>query len=170
MPGLKTCAAAAGITVALLVPGGLSIAQFTGHDRLADCASCHGGSGNGTAVVTVARRYLGVPYVWGGTNPATGLDCSGFTQRVYRDLGVQLPRTAAEQAHAGTAVHGLGKARAGDLLFWANDDGTVHHVAIYLGGGRLVEAPQAGQDVSERAVYDREHLVAIRRIQLKGEK
>jgi cell wall-associated NlpC family hydrolase len=167
MPGFKTCAAAAGIGVALLVPGGLNIAQLTGHDRLPDCATCHSGGRNGTTVVTAARRYLGVPYVWGGTDPATGLDCSGFTRRVYRDLGVQLPRTAAEQQHAGTAVHGgLKNARPGDLLFWVYPDGG-HHVAIYEGGGRLIEAPQRGVPVSERNVYS--GVIAIRRISIKGE-
>ncbi len=134
-----------------------AVAKLTAHAP-ARCSTCHS---SGDAVVAQARKYLGVPYVWGGET-RSGMDCSGLTQRVYADLGVELPRTAAEQQHAGRPVHGgIGKARPGDLLFWAYPDGD-HHVAIYEGGGRLIEAPQPGQDVSERDVYS--GVIAIRRI------
>ena len=72
--------------------------------------------GAGEQVVADAKRYLGVPYVWGGTDPAKGLDCSGLVQRVYADLGVDLPRVAADQARAGQPVASLADARPGDLL------------------------------------------------------
>jgi cell wall-associated NlpC family hydrolase len=131
----------------------------------ARCTTCHSG---GNAVVAQARKYLGVPYVWGGTTRA-GLDCSGLTQRVYADLGTDLPRTAAEQQYAGTAVHGLRNARRGDLLFYEPDSsGAAHHVAIYEGNGRLIEAPQPGVPVSERDVYS--GVIAIRHIPIKGER
>src|SRR4051794_4382059 len=58
----------------------------------------------GQSAVASAEKYLGVPYVWGGTDPATGLDCSGLVQRAYADLGVDLPRVAADQARQGTPV------------------------------------------------------------------
>ena len=123
------------------------------------CASCHS---DGNAIVRDARRYLGVPYVWGGESRA-GMDCSGFTQRVYADLGVQLPRTAAEQQHVGTPVRDLAHARPGDLLFYEPDEsGVAHHVAIYEDDGRLIEAPRPGMTVSQRDVYD--GVMAIRRI------
>src|SRR5947209_7152168 len=61
----------------------------------------------GQSVVDDASRYLGVPYVWGGTDPSTGLDCSGLVQRTYGDLGVSLPRVAADQAKMGTPVASL---------------------------------------------------------------
>jgi cell wall-associated NlpC family hydrolase len=157
--------AAAGLLAAALV------ATPASRDAVARvrCVSCHNSSTGGARAVTDARRYLGVPYVWGGTDPATGLDCSGFTQRVYADLGVQLPRNSGEQAHAGKPVHGgLKNARPGDLLFWAYPSGTVHHVAIYEGNGRVIEAPQAGENVSERDVYS--GVIAIRRIQIGGTK
>lgn len=130
----------------------------------ARCTTCHS---NGSAVVAQARKYLGVPYMWGGTTRA-GLDCSGLTQRVWRDLGGDLPRTAAEQQHAGQPVHGgIKHAKPGDLLFWAYPDGD-HHVAIYEGSGRLIEAPQPGVPVSERKVYS--GVIAIRRVPIEGEK
>jgi cell wall-associated NlpC family hydrolase len=167
--------AVAGLAVASLLvttPAGRDAVASVIHSTrtvsgLQDCTACHSTGSQDQRVVTVARRYLGVPYVWGGETRA-GMDCSGFTQRVYRDLGVQLPRTAAEQQHAGTAVHGgIKNARPGDLLFWVYPDGG-HHVAIYEGGGRLIEAPQAGVPVSERKVYS--GVIAIRRIPIKGEK
>jgi len=61
-----------------------------------------GGAATGNDVVAVAKKYIGVPYVWGGTNPASGMDCSGFTQRVFKDLGVELPRVVSDQMRQGT--------------------------------------------------------------------
>ena len=81
---------------------------------------------SGDAVVTEARKYLGVPYVWGGTDPKSGLDCSGLVQLVYKNLGVDLPRVSWQQAKAGTEVTGgLANARPGDILAFGSP---VHHV------------------------------------------
>ena len=110
-------------------------------------------------VVADARRYLGVPYVWGGTDPATGLDCSGLVQRVYADLGVSLPRHSTEQARAGTAVPDLAAARPGDILAFGHP---VDHVAIYLGNGQMIAAPEPGDRVKVQQVYTTP--TAIRRI------
>ena len=102
------------------------------------------GSGSpttGDQVVADAQKYLGVPYVWGGTDPATGLDCSGLVQRVYADLGVTLPRVSQDQAHAGTAVASLAQARPGDLVAFGNP---ATHIGIYVGNGMMVEAPRPG--------------------------
>src|SRR4051812_32988521 len=68
------------------------------------------GTAKGDAVVEGARKYLGVPYVWGGTDPAKGLDCSGLVQKVYGELGYDLPRVSHDQAKAGTAVASLADA------------------------------------------------------------
>lgn len=103
-----------------------------------------GGAGRGEAVVAAAKRYLGVPYRWGGTNPATGLDCSGFVQRAFADLGVPLPRVSVDQARQGTKVASLAEAQPGDLVFRR---GSPNHIGIYLGDGRFVHAPRTGDVV-----------------------
>lgn len=104
-----------------------------------------------------ARTYLGVPYVWGGET-SRGLDCSGLVQRSLADLGVDIKRTAAQQGTEGRAVATMDDALPGDLLIF--DGGT--HVGIYLGDGRMIDAPYAGRNVTERDVY--ETPTAIRRI------
>jgi cell wall-associated NlpC family hydrolase len=104
----------------------------------------------GPQVVDDAMQYLGVPYQWGGTDPATGLDCSGLVQRVFADLGVSVPRTSQEQATIGTPVASLADAQAGDLVFFPGSDGTAAspgHVGIYLGNGKMIDAPYTGADV-----------------------
>lgn len=113
----------------------------------------------GTAVVDTAKRYLGTPYVFGGTNPESGLDCSGLVQRVYADLGVKLPRLAKDQARQGTAVADLAHARPGDLLAFGRP---ASHIGIYLGDDRMIAAPHAGDVVKVQPVY--ETPSAIRRI------
>ncbi len=109
-----------------------------------------------SSVVDVARRYLGVPYVFGGTNPATGLDCSGLVQLVYRQVGVQLPRTAQLQFNA-TARVGDDRLQPGDLVFFArtypDPNDWVTHVGIYIGGGQQINAPTTGQVVSIQPVF-----------------
>ncbi len=117
------------------------------------------GTPTGSDVVADAKKYLGVPYVWGGTDPAKGLDCSGLVQRVYADLGITLPRLADQQATAGSAVPGLAQARPGDLLAF---NSPVNHIAIYLGDGKMIAAPKAGDHVKVQNVY--QTPTAIRRI------
>jgi peptidoglycan DL-endopeptidase CwlO len=118
-----------------------------------------GGSTSGADVVAEARKYLGVPYVWGGTDPQKGLDCSGLVQLVYKNLGVDLPRVSRDQAREGTAVPSLDEAQPGDLLAFGSP---VHHIAIYAGGGQMIEAPRPGLDVRVTDVY--ETPTAIRRV------
>jgi hypothetical protein len=105
-------------------------------------------------VVAEARKYLGVPYLWGGTDPATGLDCSGFVQLVYGNLGVDLPRVSSQQATAGRAVASLASARPGDLVFFDHDSSRsgIDHVGIYIGDGKMIAAPQPGESVEVQDV------------------
>jgi peptidoglycan DL-endopeptidase CwlO len=116
--------------------------------------------GGGDAVVADATRYLGVPYRWGGTDPARGLDCSGLVQRVYRDLGVALPRTSAEQARSGRPVASLADARPGDLVAFGEP---VDHIGIYAGDGRMIVAPHTGTVVQWQTIAPRTPS-AIRRV------
>jgi hypothetical protein len=96
-------------------------------------------------VIFSAMQQVGVPYAWGGSTPS-GFDCSGLVQYVFRNAGFALPRTAAEQLDAASALP-LSEAVPGDLLFF-RDRGTTSHVAIYLGDGRFVHAPRTGRNVS----------------------
>ena len=93
-----------------------------------------------TQTVNYALKFVGGRYVWGGTNPNTGADCSGFVQYVMRNVaGVSLPRTSREQARTGTSIKSS-EMRPGDLIFYANKSGTVNHVAMYIGNGQIVHA------------------------------
>ncbi len=91
-------------------------------------------------VVNYGLKFVGGRYVWGGTNPNTGADCSGFVQYVMRNAaGISLPRTSREQAKVGRAVNSS-EMLPGDLIFYANSGGTVNHVAMYIGNGQVVHA------------------------------
>jgi peptidoglycan DL-endopeptidase CwlO len=106
------------------------------------------------SAVNAARTTLGDPYQWGATGPTT-YDCSGLTQWAYAQGGVTLPRTSREQWFSGTHPS-LDQLLPGDLLFWATnpvDPSSIHHVAIYLGGGYMIEAPHTGAVVHVTAVY-----------------
>jgi soluble lytic murein transglycosylase-like protein len=102
-------------------------------------------------VVDAAKKYLGTPYVFGGTDPAKGLDCSALVQRAYQDLGIDLPRSSQEQAKAGTRVDSLKDARPGDILAF---NSPVDHVAIYLGDNKMIAAPKPGDQVKIQSVYE----------------
>lgn len=91
-------------------------------------------------VVNYALQFVGGRYVWGGTDPHTGADCSGFVQYVLRNVaGVSLPRTSREQAKTGRAIKSS-EMRPGDLIFYTNTSGVVNHVAMYIGNGQVVHA------------------------------
>ena len=98
-----------------------------------------------SAAVTIARRYLGVPYVWGGASPA-GFDCSGLVMCVFAKLGISLPHNAAMQFADCTPVPRR-SLTAGDLVFFGSSPATIHHVGIYVGDGVMIDAPYTGVDV-----------------------
>jgi peptidoglycan DL-endopeptidase CwlO len=103
-----------------------------------------------SSVVAVASRYLGVPYLYGGSSPR-GFDCSGFTEYVYGVLGISLPRTAQQQYNATTHVS-RSSARPGDLVFFFSG-GMVTHVGIYIGGNMMIAAPHTGDVVKKQTIY-----------------
>jgi peptidoglycan DL-endopeptidase CwlO len=94
-------------------------------------------------IVRFARRYLGVRYVYGGTSPRSGFDCSGFTRFVYAHFGIALPHYSGAQFTMGHRVSERGL-RPGDLVFF---DG-LGHVGLYIGSGRFIHAPHTGSRVS----------------------
>ncbi|MER7751036.1 C40 family peptidase [Kitasatospora sp. NPDC097643] len=104
-------------------------------------------AGSREAAVDFALAQLGKPYVWGGDGPS-GFDCSGLVQQAYERSGISLPRVADDQYAASTPI-GAGQLRRGDLVFWSDSGRAsgIHHVGIYLGGGRFVEAPRPGRTV-----------------------
>ncbi len=108
------------------------------------------GSGPITAsartLLQLAYQYLGVPYRYGGTS-ANGIDCSAFVQRCFRQMGIDLPRTAAEQSRVGMPV-GPSQLQAGDRLYFANGDGRVVHTGIYIQNGYFIHASASTHKVS----------------------
>jgi cell wall-associated NlpC family hydrolase len=95
----------------------------------------------GERAVAIARRWIGVPYRWGGASPS-GFDCSGLVMAAYARLGIALPHNAAALWGIGRPV-ARARLRPGDLLFFAG----LGHVAMYVGSGRIIHAPQTGDHV-----------------------
>lgn len=98
-------------------------------------------------VVQVAKQQIGIPYVWGGTDPSTGFDCSGLVQYVYKKaVNMNLPRVTTDQQNMGSAVPvSKSQLQKGDLLFYGYPNS--YHVAIYAGDGYLIQAPKPGETV-----------------------
>jgi cell wall-associated NlpC family hydrolase len=108
------------------------------------------GAAKGSSVLAVAARYLGVPYVYGGTTPI-GWDCSGATGYIFRQLGVDLPRTANQQMLASKRIS-RSEARAGDLVFMVSG-GAAYHVGIYAGNNVMYDAQRTGKRFTKREIY-----------------
>jgi cell wall-associated NlpC family hydrolase len=94
-----------------------------------------------------------VPYVWGGETPGVGFDCSGLTQWAWGQAGVGIPRTAQAQYDAITHVS-LSDLEPGDLLFWNDGTSSIQHVAMYVGGGTVIQAPETGENVSYASIWN----------------
>ena len=133
-----------------------------------DSTSCSAGASNSTSssrgseVLAYAMKFLGYPYVYGGSSPS-GFDCSGFTSYVYKHFGVSLSRTAAGQYSNGTAVS-RANLQVGDLVMFGSP---INHVGIYAGGGRIVHAANPSRGVTTDTInsgYYNTHYVGARRI------
>jgi len=106
----------------------------------------------GNEIAMRALALLGSPYKYGGSGPAA-FDCSGLVQFVHEEIGVAVPRTAADQYKAAVPVK-LDELRPGDLLFFRIGGKRISHVAIYTGAGRFIHAPQSGRPVELRTLDD----------------
>ncbi len=115
----------------------------------------NGGSGRGaSAAINFALSQLGDMYLWGGTGPSRW-DCSGLMMGAWKRAGIQLPHYSVAQ-YEQTKHIDEDELRPGDLIFWSidpDDPGTIHHVAMYLGGGRMIHAPRSGKPVQIQSVY-----------------
>jgi cell wall-associated NlpC family hydrolase len=140
-----------------------SAAGLTGTSSTGSAWGTSAGTASEAAVVAEAQKYLGVPYLWGGTDPSKGLDCSGFTQLVFGNLGIDLPRVSSQQATAGRPVASLADARPGDLVFFDHSSSRagIDHVGIYVGNGKMIAAPQPGESVK---IQDVGSPTVIRRV------
>jgi cell wall-associated NlpC family hydrolase/SLT domain-containing protein len=133
-------------------PGGASAASggsggtSSGSSSASPATGTQGAGKTAAAVIAIAMKYLGTPYKWGGSSPASGFDCSGLLQYSFKQIGVSIPRTSQEQQKIGTQVK-LTEVRAGDLMFVGRP---AHHVVMCLGNGKCIEAPHTGANVRVR--------------------
>lgn len=127
------------------------------------CAAKHD-IGLGMEVAKTAHKYIGLPYVYGGRSPK-GFDCSGLVWYVYKQHGIELPSSSAAQAKFGKKMS-RGDMIPGDLVFFQTK-GRIHHVGLYVGGGKMIHAPGKGKrvvkaDLDEK--YYQRHFASVRRV------
>lgn len=122
-----------------------------------DVHAPHGGM-LGPQAVAIAKRYLGIPYVWGGSTPTGGFDCSGLVMYVYRQLGITLDHYAAWQFLEGTRVSPA-ELQPGDLVFFEPKSDGPGHVGIYVGDGKMINAPHTGDVVRIASIQGRSGYV-----------
>lgn len=152
---------------AMNVPNPSTVAQAAlPDDTSLPATAVHSTGEQGEAVTDYALQFLGTPYVWGGEDLEKGADCSGFTQSVFKEFGVDLSRTAYRQSKQGVAVD-VEDLQPGDLLcFKTADYAPVTHAAIYLGDGKFVHASSSKGKVTVSTLNSwwKDHLVTARRV------
>ncbi|AHF07122.1 C40 family peptidase [Desulfitobacterium metallireducens] len=117
-----------------------------------------------TAIIATAKKYIGIKYVWGGTTPS-GFDCSGFTQYVFAQHGITLPRVSRDQYNTGRGVS-LNSLQPGDLIFFSLDeDKVIDHVGIYTGNGQFINASSSkGVTIYSLGSYWNSHFIGATRV------
>ena len=118
------------------------------------------------SMIEFAAQFVGNPYVWGGTSLTEGADCSGFVQSIYKQYGYDIPRVSRDQAEYGTAIP-VEDALPGDLIFYANN-GYIHHVVMYAGGGKTIEAMSTDTGIVQADVNKNEAVWAVRILKDNG--
>lgn len=111
-------------------------------------------------MIQYACQFVGNRYVWGGTSLTNGVDCSGFTMRIYEKYGVYLPHSSRAQANCGTRVNSS-EARPGDLFFYGSGKG-INHVAMYIGNGQVVHASSAKTGIKISNAFYRTPVCVVR--------
>ena len=106
-----------------------------------------------SALIADAKRFLGSPYLWAGTSGIM-VDCSGFTRLVYSAHGKRIPRDGAPQRSVGKRIWRRSALRGGDLIFFRNSAGRIHHIGMYVGGGNMIHAPRTGKRVSTVSIWN----------------
>ena len=138
-------------------PGGQDGGAAAGQDRASGAAAkatgTVGAGKTASNVVAIAKKYLGIPYHYGGTTPQQGFDCSGLTQYVFAQVGISLPRVSQAQQTAGKPVNKK-DAQPGDLVFFGGNakSGGAHHVAMLVSSSQIIEAAHTGTNVRIRSV------------------
>ncbi len=118
-----------------------------------------------SAIIRTAMKYAGVPYVYGGTSPVSGMDCSAFVQAVFREYGVKLPRTARQQAQVGASVP-YDQLQPGDRLYFACKNPYPDHCGIYAGNGYFIHCAASRRGIAIDSLasdFYARTLVAVRR-------
>lgn len=129
--------------------------QNNGSSSVTYPTNANNNSSIASAIVADSYKYLGVKYVYGGSSPS-GFDCSGFTQYLFKQYGISLPRSAAGQLYGGQKVNGLAEAQPGDIICYAG------HVALYIGNNQVIHAPYTGTVVRIQDV-NMMKIIGIRR-------
>lgn len=127
-------------------------------------ASSSGNNLKAAAIISTAKKYIGVKYVWGGTTPS-GFDCSGYTQYVFAQQGISLPRVSRDQYARGTSVS-FENLKTGDLVFFSLDgDQVIDHVGIFVGDGQFINASSSkGVTIYPMSSYWKSHYIGATRI------
>jgi cell wall-associated NlpC family hydrolase len=122
--------------------------------------SINRGNYSNDAIISYASTFLGTPYVWGGSSPSSGFDCSGFVQYVYNHFGISVGRTTYDQIKDGVEVS-ENNLQPGDIIFFGTYSNP-YHEGIYVGNGMFIEAPRTGESVKISPLSGRDYLTARR--------
>lgn len=159
LAGARTATTSGSLSTQSLSTQSLSTQSLLASSFASFTSASASGSTAGNAVVSQGMKHLGTPYLWGGTNPDVGLDCSALVQHAYRDIGVELPRVSRDQAKMGVEVDGLEAAQPGDLIAFGSP---VDHISIYVGDGKILHAPRTGDVVKVADIH--RPIATIRRV------
>jgi cell wall-associated NlpC family hydrolase/murein DD-endopeptidase MepM/ murein hydrolase activator NlpD len=117
--------------------------------------------------LAVAKEFMGTPYKWGGSTPETGFDCSGLMQWAYKEVGIEIPRVTYDQVNVGEKIADVDKLEAGDMVFFQDSSGDMHHVGMYIGDHKFIHAPHTGDVVKVSSLdepYYKEQFAGGRRM------